>query len=234
MDNNYNGNYSQDGYNPNVGYVQNAGFNTGYNTAYNGGYNYNNNYNYNQSNYSRNTTGNYMGDEYRPIRAIGYVGYMWLFLIPIIGWICLIVFACSNKNINRRNFARSYFINLLIGAIIGVIVAGVMIFGWGETIFNLANGVVGESTEAIDSVATSAFNSQFEVLFGENKTRSQVMNLIDKVVENNSSEYNTKITITGDRTSIDQVKEDSSAQRYIISASGYDKNGFLNKISITI
>lgn len=56
--------------------------------------------------------------EYRPISAWGYFGYQLLFCIPIIGFILLIVFALSNDNINRRNFARSYFCIYVIVAII--------------------------------------------------------------------------------------------------------------------
>lgn len=56
--------------------------------------------------------------QYKPIRAWGYVGYQLLFSIPIVGLICMIVFACSSDNINRRNFARSFFCTIIIGLII--------------------------------------------------------------------------------------------------------------------
>ena len=61
--------------------------------------------------------------KYRPIRAWGYFGLNILFAIPVIGWICLIVFACSKKNIVRRSYARSFF----CGLIIAVIVVGIML-----------------------------------------------------------------------------------------------------------
>lgn len=47
--------------------------------------------------------------EYRPLSPWAYFGYSILFSIPFIGFICLIVFALSGDNINRRNFARSFF-----------------------------------------------------------------------------------------------------------------------------
>jgi hypothetical protein len=65
--------------------------------------------------------------EYRPLSPWAYLGYEILFAIPIVGFICLIVFACSNDNINRRNFARSYFCVLLIAVIVAVCLA---IFGF--------------------------------------------------------------------------------------------------------
>ena len=58
---------------------------------------------------------------YEPISAWGYFGYQILFAIPILGFIFLVVFALSNENINRRNFARSYFCVLVIIVIICII-----------------------------------------------------------------------------------------------------------------
>ena len=68
--------------------------------------------------------------EYKPIGAWGYIGYNILFAIPIIGFILLIVFAVSRDNINRRNYARSFLLVMLI-AIVLAVVAGILavIFG---------------------------------------------------------------------------------------------------------
>lgn len=60
-------------------------------------------------------------NEYRPLSAWGYFGYNLLFAIPLVGFICAIIFACDNSNINRRNFARSYFCGLIIAVILIVI-----------------------------------------------------------------------------------------------------------------
>lgn len=63
-------------------------------------------------------------EEYRPIGAWGYFGYQLLFAIPCIGFIFLCVFALGGtKNINLKNFARSYFCVLLLSIIIGIIIA---------------------------------------------------------------------------------------------------------------
>ena len=55
---------------------------------------------------------------YKPISAWGYFGYKLLYSIPVLGWIFLIIFACSGRNFNRRAFARSYFVVLLIAVIL--------------------------------------------------------------------------------------------------------------------
>lgn len=64
---------------------------------------------------------NNIPEEYRPISMWGYFGYEILFSIPCIGFILLIVFAVSSKNVNLRNFARSYFCFLIILAILVII-----------------------------------------------------------------------------------------------------------------
>lgn len=64
-----------------------------------------------------------------PMGAWSYFGHSLLFSIPVIGTILLIIFACGGtKNINKRNYARSYFCNLAIVGIIILIVVAVYIF----------------------------------------------------------------------------------------------------------
>ena len=68
---------------------------------------------------------NNIPEEYKPISMWGYFGYQILFAIPIIGFILLIVFSVGGtKNVNLKNFARSYFCIIIITAIIvGIIIA---------------------------------------------------------------------------------------------------------------
>lgn len=57
-------------------------------------------------------------ERYRPLGAWAYFGYTILFSIPIVGLILLIVFSLSDANINRRNFARSFWCTLVLALII--------------------------------------------------------------------------------------------------------------------
>ena len=57
-------------------------------------------------------------EENRPLSPWAYFGLQLLFAIPIVGFIFLIVFSCNGSNINRRNFARSYWCALLIYLIV--------------------------------------------------------------------------------------------------------------------
>ena len=57
-------------------------------------------------------------NEYRVLSPWAYFGYNLLFSIPLIGFILAIVFAFDSSNLNRRNYARSFFCGLLIAVII--------------------------------------------------------------------------------------------------------------------
>ncbi len=73
--------------------------------------------------------------QYKPLTSWAYFGYGLLFSIPIVGFIMLIVFSCSNENINRRNFARSYWCGLLVAAIIlAALFAVALILGYTDEI----------------------------------------------------------------------------------------------------
>ena len=61
-------------------------------------------------------------EKYRPLGAWAYFCYSILFTIPLIGIISLIVFALSDKNINRRSFARSFFCGYIIAIVVIVLI----------------------------------------------------------------------------------------------------------------
>ena len=67
-------------------------------------------------------------EQYRPVSAWGYVGYTLLYAIPVIGLIFLIVFAISGGNVNRRNYARSYFCFLVLFLIVLLALAAFAFF----------------------------------------------------------------------------------------------------------
>ena len=68
----------------------------------------------------------------KPIRAWGYVGFFFLYAIPVVGWIIWLFNALFAKNRNVKNHARSYFCGFLIlvlVAIVAVIAAGALYLG---------------------------------------------------------------------------------------------------------
>lgn len=56
--------------------------------------------------------------QFKPLGAWAYFGYSILFSIPLIGFILLIVFSVNDTNINRRNYARSFFCQLALAVIV--------------------------------------------------------------------------------------------------------------------
>ena len=63
-----------------------------------------------------------------------YFGLSILFSLPVVGFIFLIIFSVSDANINRRNFARSYWCIYVI-----IAVAAVVAVASGVTLGSLEN-----------------------------------------------------------------------------------------------
>lgn len=73
---------------------------------------------------------NKIPEKYSPLSPWAYFGLQILFAVPIVGFVFLIVFSINKSNINRRNFARSYWCKLIIAAIaIGVVLVVALIMG---------------------------------------------------------------------------------------------------------
>ena len=94
--------------------------------------------------------------KYAPLSPWAYFGLTILFQIPVIGLIFLIVFSISGKNINRRNFARSYWCVL---ALVLIIIA----------VYAIIAASLG---------ATNALFSLFSELFGKSKAQNTQTSLI--------------------------------------------------------
>lgn len=70
----------------------------------------------------------------RPLSPWSYFGLQILYIIPIIGFIFLIIFSFKKSNINRRNFTRSYWCGLIIaGAILAIILIFMLLLGAGAS-----------------------------------------------------------------------------------------------------
>lgn len=70
------------------------------------------------------------GMDYTPISMWGYFGYQLLFSIPCVGFILLLVFSFGGtKNINLRNFSRSYFVFVILVLIIIAVMTVILTIG---------------------------------------------------------------------------------------------------------
>lgn len=93
-------------------------------------------------------TGFNLPKEFEPLSPWAYFGLSILYAIPLVGLVFLIVFSLSDKNINRRNFSRSYFCILLI---LLVILAILVVTG---SFASVASSVV----EDVSSIQVPAVN----------------------------------------------------------------------------
>lgn len=57
-----------------------------------------------------------------------YFGLMFLFAIPVIGWLICIIMAFASKNENKKHFAKAMMIWLIIGIVLSVV--GYFVFRW--------------------------------------------------------------------------------------------------------
>lgn len=78
----------------------------------------------------------------KPLSPWAYFGLQLLFSIPLVGFICLIVFSFDSGNINRRNFARSYWCSLVLGIVLTVLLVFVL----------FATGLATEIVDAVESL----------------------------------------------------------------------------------
>lgn len=60
--------------------------------------------------------------ENKTLGAWAFFGYSILFIIPIIGLICNLIFCFNSSNITRRNYARSYWCWYVIIAIAAIVI----------------------------------------------------------------------------------------------------------------
>ena len=57
-----------------------------------------------------------------------YFGLMFLFAIPVIGWLICILMALASKNENKKHFAKAMMIWIIIGIVLSVV--GYFVFRW--------------------------------------------------------------------------------------------------------
>ena len=65
----------------------------------------------------------HLPEAYRPLSPWSYFGLGILYSLPLVGWIFLIVHAIGSANINRRNYARSYFCVYVLAIILTAVLA---------------------------------------------------------------------------------------------------------------
>lgn len=65
--------------------------------------------------------------KYKPISPLGYIGYEILYALPVIGWLCVIIFSLAPKNQNVKNFARAQLIVVIFCICVGLIIGALAV-----------------------------------------------------------------------------------------------------------
>ena len=61
--------------------------------------------------------------EHHSISPWGYFGLSVLYAVPVIGWLCCLIISVADRNVNRRNHARSMWCGLLVAVILIVAIS---------------------------------------------------------------------------------------------------------------
>ena len=60
--------------------------------------------------------------QFAPVSTGAFFGYKLLYGIPVVGWILCLVFSFTEKNVNKRNFARATLMGLIISLVITCVI----------------------------------------------------------------------------------------------------------------
>lgn len=97
------------------------------------------------------------GSKYAVMGTGSYFLTMFLFFIPIAGWLVCIIMACASGNQNRRNFARASLIYLIIGLLLTIFLF--VIAGWvWEAVMESIGFINGTADGAAGSILSSLFD----------------------------------------------------------------------------
>ena len=95
-------------------------------------------------------------DRYAPVSTGTFFWHRVLYGIPVIGWILCLVFSFTQKNVNKRNFARATLIGLIISlvitCIIGIAVVKVAEFVIEQLVVEMVGGAFGDFDQLTDVV----------------------------------------------------------------------------------
>ena len=60
----------------------------------------------------------YLPEADRPLSPWTYFGLSILYALPLVGWAFLIAHAVASRNVNKRNYARSFFCIYILAAVL--------------------------------------------------------------------------------------------------------------------
>ena len=124
-----------------------------------------------------------------PVSTGAFFWHKVLYGIPVIGWICCLVFSFTQKNINKRNFARATLIGLVISLVItcavgfaAVKVAEMVIEQVMSDMMGSAFGDMGALTDVVDELKDGKYDHMIQrVENGEFGDHPELSGLLEEV-----------------------------------------------------
>lgn len=126
---------------------------------------------------------------YAPVSTGAFFGYKVLYGIPVIGWICCLIFSFASKNVNKRNFARANLISLILKLVLTVLmvfavvkVAEFVIEQVAVEMMGEAFGDLGQVTEVMDELKDGKYDHVIErVENGEFGDHPELVEVLEEV-----------------------------------------------------
>ena len=128
--------------------------------------------------------------------------------------------------------------------IAGSVLIVILLIAVGLRIFNSTQGTVESAQTTMSSTSATMFNSQFIMHSGKNKSKSEVKEVVNKVIANNSSSshkitlslysvgYNGTIAYDNYSMMMSCINNLSETNKYSIQA-GFSSDGYCCNIQIT-
>ncbi len=201
-----------------------------------------------------------MPAKFKPIRPWGYVGYIFLYSIPIVGLVFMIMYALSDENINRRNFARCYLWVILISFIILFLVftclfsiLGVVALSGagsqsdnpfsnyeeyknnpisGFELYKNAEDFADVNLSEMQSIMVRTYNARYELYIGDSISKAGVKSLIELIESHNADPH--EVESYGNIVITGDVTstDDVTVGNYLVEAT-YGSSGYINSVKIT-
>ena len=116
--------------------------------------------------------------------------------------------------------------------IAGSVLIAILLIAMGVRVFSASAGPEKAQEETMKAAEISTFNSKFTQYVGSNKSRAQVVAMLNAVISSNATNSRHTITVNGskDIAYLMNRVEDGS-YKITVNASDYDGNGYLKNIN---
>ena len=114
--------------------------------------------------------------------------------------------------------------------IAGSVLVAILLIAMGVRVFTSTRGTTDAQEGAMKTTEVSVFNSKFTQYVGTNKSKAQVVALLNAAISNNATNDH-KITVNGSSNIANLINTvGNGTYRIYVNQSDYDGNGYLTNI----